>query len=462
MRIYLLYSMSVRVDMKRKIALFIGILCLALVVVSPNAAKALDISLEDDLQVSGKVVTGITWEIKDNTLTITGSGSLPDREKLPGNRVPWWDYRGAIHKIVIGEGITSIGDSFFYLHEITERVVLPESLMTIGNGAFMDCMNLDYINLPGSLVSIGDRAFSNCSFFREKIVIPASLNHLGEGAFAYCHHLYEVEIRARLTEIPANCFVMCGWLKSVNIPSSVKKIGKMAFYDSMPILYLEEGFTSFDSSFSVDDIYSRCTIVWPASVTYIEEGLVNADRYYTFYGTKGSYIEEYALAHGSEFHTVEELEWMREHPDGETLEEQTPESEENANGQQTEETVVEDAEDDQNELVTDEFENETEQEEPAGKQEQILEVSKRLYTVKAKNLKKSTKKIELDISSFSDEISFKKISGNKKIKVSGSGIVTVPKNMKKGTYSLKIRVSVPEDEEYLPLVQKVTIKVRVK
>ncbi len=66
-----------------------------------------------------------------------------------------------IRKLVVGEGIKSIGCSAFENEEI-EKVILPESLEIIGDRAFLNCKNIKEVKLPESLVGVGKRAFEGC------------------------------------------------------------------------------------------------------------------------------------------------------------------------------------------------------------------------------------------------------------------------------------------------------------
>ncbi|MBQ3110729.1 MAG: leucine-rich repeat protein [Clostridia bacterium] len=66
-----------------------------------------------------------------------------------------------IRRLVVGEGIKSIGCSAFENEEI-EEVILPESLEIIGDRAFLNCKNIKEIKLPENLIGIGKRAFEGC------------------------------------------------------------------------------------------------------------------------------------------------------------------------------------------------------------------------------------------------------------------------------------------------------------
>ena len=60
-------------------------------------------------------------------------------------------------------------------------------------------------------------------------------------------------------------------------------------------------------------------------------------------------------------------------------------------------------------------------------------------------------------------LSYKKLSGNKKISVSAkTGKVTVKKGLKKGTYKVKLRVTAAGSANYMAVSKTVTFKVKVK
>ena len=61
------------------------------------------------------------------------------------------------------------------------------------------------------------------------------------------------------------------------------------------------------------------------------------------------------------------------------------------------------------------------------------------------------------------KLKFKKISGNKKIKIASNGKVIVKKGLKKGrTYSVKVKVTAKGDANYKENTKKVKLKIKVK
>ena len=96
-----------------------------------------------------------------------------------------------------------------------------------------------------------------------------------------------------------------------------------------------------------------------------------------------------------------------------------------------------------------------------------LVTSGKTATVKFKTLKKKNQTLArtkvLNVSKNQGTVTFVKTSGNKKITINKtSGKVTVKKKLKKGTYSVKVRVTAAGNVNYKSLSTVVTFKVKVK
>ncbi len=113
-------------------------------------------------------------------LNITGSGDMYDTQ---GN-APWNSKRNQITNIVVGNGITSIGNlSLIYTQ--AQSVSLPDTLTSIGDLSFYGGPSGQYplsnINIPDSVTSIGGSTFEGTSF--TSLVIPESVTYIGTRAF---------------------------------------------------------------------------------------------------------------------------------------------------------------------------------------------------------------------------------------------------------------------------------------
>ena len=57
----------------------------------------------------------LTWRITGGTLTISGSGAMPNYTNtiIFAMRAPWHPYRNSITAVVVGNGVTHIGNFAF-------------------------------------------------------------------------------------------------------------------------------------------------------------------------------------------------------------------------------------------------------------------------------------------------------------------------------------------------------------
>ena len=87
---------------------------------------------------TGVIKDGMTWELSNGVLTISGAGAMPDYEKPEDT--PWYASRESIVKLVF-----------------------KGTIIRIGSNAFANCTNLAEIEFVNSISSIGKRAFYNCT-----------------------------------------------------------------------------------------------------------------------------------------------------------------------------------------------------------------------------------------------------------------------------------------------------------
>ena len=103
----------------------------------------------------------LKWTLDDDgTLTITGSGAMPDFTNE--SSAPWLAHADSIKSVVIGDGITSIGSSAFYNCTALLSVTIPNGVTSIGDEAFCGCDSLTSVTIGDSVTSIGDDAFYDC------------------------------------------------------------------------------------------------------------------------------------------------------------------------------------------------------------------------------------------------------------------------------------------------------------
>lgn len=198
---------------------FLSMLLAVLMVLTllPTAAFA-------DGELSGKCGENVTWKLEGDTLTISGTGPMFDYNSYNG---PWDSTRMDIKSIVVGEGVTTIGNSAFEGCSKVTSVSLPKTLTRIGGYAFDHCSSLKELSIPDGVTSIGGYAFSCCTF--ESIKLPSGLKSLGVGAFAYCAHLKEISIPNGVKSLEVETFQYCTSLENVELPNGMTSIGGSAF-----------------------------------------------------------------------------------------------------------------------------------------------------------------------------------------------------------------------------------------
>ena len=121
----------------RMIALFLAVLLLLTVL--PAGVFATEVT-------SGICGDNLTWSVDDNVLTIVGTGPMDDYNRA--NEQPWIDCAHTITEVVIGEGVTSVGQYAFSSCDSLLRVELPDTLRNIGMYGFNYCKPLSQMRKP--------------------------------------------------------------------------------------------------------------------------------------------------------------------------------------------------------------------------------------------------------------------------------------------------------------------------
>ena len=98
---------------------------------------ALLMGLSANAEKSGTCGPDLRWHLTDNgVLTISGKGDMYNYSN--DHRAPWYGYD--IKRIIIGDGITTIGDNVFSDCSSLTSVTIPNSVTTIGGYAFYGCI----------------------------------------------------------------------------------------------------------------------------------------------------------------------------------------------------------------------------------------------------------------------------------------------------------------------------------
>ena len=178
----------------------------------------------------------LTWELTaDSVLTISGTGTMTNYSSSSSSPALWYYNRSFIKSVVIGEGVTSIGNYAFNACSGLASVTIPNSVTSIGNYAFNACSGLASVTIPNSVTSIGNYAFNACSGLTS-VTIPNSVTSIGNYAFNACSGLTSVTIPNSVTSIGSSAFYGCTNLKTVynnsnlNITLGSTDYGYVAYY----------------------------------------------------------------------------------------------------------------------------------------------------------------------------------------------------------------------------------------
>lgn len=186
-------------------------------------------------KITGSCGKNLTYEYDSSlkTLTISGTGKMTDYDEDITNLgvIPDWRKSGIennLEKVVIEDGVESVGNYAFYCCEKITSVSIPNSVKNINDYAFYSCTNLTSITIPDGVESIGKNAFTYCNGIKD-ITIPKSAICIGEMAFYGCENLKSVAIQDGVQSIGAYAFDWCDRLESITLPDSVTSIGDQAF-----------------------------------------------------------------------------------------------------------------------------------------------------------------------------------------------------------------------------------------
>ena len=206
-----------------------------------------------------------------------------------------------LERIVIPEGVTSIGENAFYNLNTLESAVLPDSLIEMGMYAFAGCTALQDIEFGSGLSVIPVGAFGGCAIasltlpetvtdiyfdaFRgcrelTGVTLPDSVTYLGSSVFAECEALTEVTLPKGLTSIENATFKDCGSLTKIEIPAGVKSIGSSAFEGcALNKIALPDGVERIgDRAFYYCD--ELASVVFPDSISEMGMDVLFSTAYY--------------------------------------------------------------------------------------------------------------------------------------------------------------------------------------
>lgn len=147
-----------------------------------------------------------------------------------------------LKNVTIGAGVTASGISAFEACPNLARVDISNieawckidfdgissNPISMSKKLYLNGNLVTEINIPSGITDISGHAFEYLSDVK-KITIPSSVKTIGEYAFFMCNGAQSLTLNEGLEKMEANCFSGCQALLEVNIPSTVKYIGRSAF-----------------------------------------------------------------------------------------------------------------------------------------------------------------------------------------------------------------------------------------
>lgn len=216
----------------------------------------------------------VTSTLTSKTLTITGTGAMPDFDFPNGNLAPWWNYealgmnaiseidfdiKGNLKRVIIGDGVTNVSNYALFFLPAATQITLPDSVTRIGRYGIAMCSALTGMSIPKSVTEIGDFGLAGDGL--TAVTLPDGLQTLGRGAFDTCTSLTNTTLPAAITAVPGKCFADCTKLLTADYKGEVTAIGEHAFEGCkslvtapIPATVTELGVSAFNGCVALTDV----------------------------------------------------------------------------------------------------------------------------------------------------------------------------------------------------------------
>lgn len=160
-----------------------------------------------DVKVSGEKVTGNVTYMKSSDMSAK-TINIPSKVTVGG----------------VTYNVTGIADKAFLNSKVT-KVVIGDNVTSIGNSAFSGCKKLKTVTIGKNVTTIGANAFSKCSALT-KITIPAKVKKIGKQAFSGCKKLKNITVRTtklKKSTVGSKAFQGISAKASIKVPKSKLK-----------------------------------------------------------------------------------------------------------------------------------------------------------------------------------------------------------------------------------------------
>lgn len=217
--------------------------------------------------------TDITWTVYDSgKLVIDGTGVTPDWS-------PWFYYKEDITDVIIGDGITALGERNFMNYPELKTVTVQGNLSKIGNSAFEGCKKLKNITVEGAtngaglkVLMLGECAFKDCTGLENAEFTGNFVTY--KNAFEGCTSLRSVKVKeSTMIMLGKYTFINCTALTEADLPGSkMKSIGANAFWGCTSLNKFDFSDVSSINEFAFANCSSFENIKIPSTWNTIAEG----------------------------------------------------------------------------------------------------------------------------------------------------------------------------------------------
>lgn len=161
----------------------------------------------------GEQGDNLKWNLdSEGVLTITGEGNM---KSWDFGESPWFS-RTDIKKVVIENGVTSIGNFAFEGCSDIVSATIPEGVTNIGISAFGRCEKLASVTLPKTVTSLENAAFESCESLTS-FTFPEGVLEIGDNVLQFCYNLKTVELPASVESMGTGVFSYCTSLTEINV-----------------------------------------------------------------------------------------------------------------------------------------------------------------------------------------------------------------------------------------------------
>lgn len=116
-----------------------------------------------------------------------------------------------------------------------KRVVIGNGVTSIGRSAFADCKELTEVVFGSSLKKIEPYAFCGCSKLKAVDLSNTKITTIQQGVFEWCGNIMELNLPPDIQTIESHAFAQTG-LKKIKLQKSLKTVKDSAFYRTSELI----------------------------------------------------------------------------------------------------------------------------------------------------------------------------------------------------------------------------------